>query len=190
MTFLFNGTEYAYFHHPANNTGINERIVEIPIFHKYMEGAPPATLEVGNVLGQYIGRRWTTVDLVEKEEGVDNCDILDWKGGPYDLIVSISTFEHIGVDHGKIPEMAIAAVLHCQDLLAPNGRFVFTIPLGYHPMLDEWLFEEWNGTKYFLKRVSDDNRWSQVEQADVRTAKYGEPFPYGNALIIGEFLNR
>lgn len=188
MTFRFNGAEYLYFHHPANNTSINERIVEIPIIRNYVEGQKGPILEVGNVLGQYIGRRWTTVDLTEKEEGVQNCDILDWKGGPYDVIVSISTFEHIGVDHGNIPERAITAILHCTSLLAPNGRFIFTIPLGYHPMLDEWLLEQWKGTKYFLKRVSEDNCWSQMEKDDVKDAKYGEPFKYANALIIGEFI--
>lgn len=184
--FVLNGEEYPYFRHPANNTKVNERIVEVPIIRKHVEGKQGSTLEVGNVLGQYLGRRWTTVDLVEKEPGVTNCDILDWKGGPYDLIVSISTFEHIGVDHGTIPSRAIDAIQHCEKLLRPGGRFVFTIPIGYHPLLDSWLLETWHGKRSFLRRMSPDNRWAQVDEAQAKYAKYGKPYKYGNALIVGE----
>lgn len=185
---MLNGIEYQYFHHPANNTRENERAVEIPIILKHLESRG-TTLEVGNVLGQYVERRWTTVDLVEKEEGVTNCDILTWNGGPYDLVVSISTFEHIGRDFGNEPAYnAVNAVLHCCGLLTPKGRLVFTVPLGYHPVLDQWLLEDWNGMKSFLKRVSADNCWRQVEIDDVRAAKYGEPFRFANAIVVGEFV--
>lgn len=190
MKFLFNGAEYPYFHHKANNTRINERIVEVPIIRKYVEGKQGPTLEVGNVLGQYLGRRWTTVDLIEKEIGVTNCDILDWKGGPYDLIVSISTFEHIGVDHGKVPERAMEAILHCENLLRRGGRFVFTIPMGYHPLLDQWLLNTWEGKRSYLKRISVDNQWAQVGQEQINGSHYGKPYKYANALIIGEIEAR
>lgn len=185
--FFFKGTEYQYFRHPANNTKVNERIVEVPVIRKYMEGKRGLTLEVGNVLGQYLGRKWETVDLVEKETGVTNCDILDWKGGPYDLIVSISTFEHIGVDHGTVPSRAIDAVLHCESLLRPGGRFVFTIPMGYHPMLDEWLLTKWHGSRSYLQRISADNRWVEAGKDRIQGAQYGKPFKYGNAIIVGEY---
>lgn len=187
-TFLFNGTEYPYFRHPANNTRVNERRVEIPIIQRYVEGKPGPILEVGNVLGQYIDRRWTTVDLTEEGEGVLNCDILAWQGGPYKLIVSISTFEHIGLDYGATPFTAIDAIRHCSDLLAPGGRLVFTVPIGYNPALDEWLMNDWAGTLSYLKRVSIGNRWAQVDRDAVKDAKYGEPYKYGNALIIGEYV--
>lgn len=187
--FLLDGLEYPYFRHPANNTRLNERIVEIPVIRRHVDSAGDSMLEVGNVLGQYLGRRWPTVDLVEKETGVTNCDILDWKGGPYDLVVSISTFEHIGLDYGeKDPMRAIDAVIHCCGLLAPKGRFVFTVPLGYHPVLDEWLLNRWGGTKRFLKRISADNRWRQGTTEEVKGAKYGEPFKFANAIIVGEFV--
>lgn len=186
--FVWNRVEHEYFDHPANSTRVNERRVEVPIIRSYVEANRGAMLEVGNVLGQYLGRRWTTVDLVEKEKGVVNCDILSWKGGPYDLVVSISTFEHIGTDFGKEPERAIDAVIHCCGLLAHNGRLVFTVPIGYHPVLDEWLFNRWGGTKSYLKRVSADNRWEQVGLDDVRGAKYGSPFKFANAIIVGEFV--
>lgn len=187
-TFLFDGSEYPYFHHPANNTRINERIVEIPIIRKYVEGGQGSILEVGNVLGQYMERRWTTVDLSEEEAGVTNCDILDWREGPYQLVVSISTFEHIGLDYGTIPSDAIDAIIHCSDLLLPGGRLIFTIPIGYHPVLDKWLMNSWDGALSYLKRVSMGNRWAQVEKVDVEDAKYGEPYEYGNALIVGEYV--
>lgn len=187
--FKFNGEEYPYFHHPKNNTKVNERIVEVPIIRKVIESKREATLEVGNVLGQYLGRRWTTIDLVEKEKGVTNVDVLAWKGGPYDLIVSISTFEHVGLDYGKkIPTRAADAVLHCQGLLMPGGRLVFTIPMGYHPGFDEWLMTTWSGKKSYLKRVSLDNRWEQAEADVVKGAEYGKPYKYGNVILVGEYV--
>jgi SAM-dependent methyltransferase len=188
--FLLDGIEYSYFDHPKNQTRVNERRVEVPVVRRHVESARGSVLEVGNVLGQYIGRRWTTVDLVEKEAGVVNCDILDWKGGPYDLIVSISTFEHIGRDFGKVPERAIDAVIHCFGLLAPGGRLVFTVPLGYHAILDEWLLQRWGGEKSYLKRVSADNLWRQVEPGDVKGARYGDPFPFANAVLVGQISRR
>lgn len=187
--FKFNGEEYPYFHHPKNNTKVNERIVEVPVIRKVIEGKRGATLEVGNVLGQYLGRRWATIDLVEKEKGVTNIDVMAYKGGPFDLIVSISTFEHVGWDYGKkIPTRAGDAVLHCQDLLMPGGRLVFTIPMGYHPVLDEWLTTAWPGKKSFLKRVSLDNCWEQVEGNAVRGVQYGKPYKYANAILVGEYV--
>lgn len=187
--FVFNGIEYSYFLHPANNTAVNERIVEVPIIREVLEGKRGETLEVGNVLGQYIDRKWTTIDLVEQEEGVINCDVREWKGGPYELIVSISTFEHVGLDYGEsVPSAAMDAILYCSELLLPGGRLVFTIPLGYHPGLDNALMTSWPGKCSYLKRVSEDNQWVQVGAEAVKDAQYGKPYKFGNVVIVGEYV--
>lgn len=189
-SFAFGGQKYKYFDHPANSTRINERRVELPIIMAVMRRREGRVLEVGNVLSQYMGRKgWTTVDLREKEDGVVNADIVEWSGGPFDLVVSISTFEHIGIDSGRDPFRAIDAVLRCAShLLAPGGRFVFTVPVGYNPVLDAWLFNRWAGKTGYLMRVSEDNRWKEADEDPVRSAKYGSPYPYANAVIVGDFV--
>jgi hypothetical protein len=64
---------------------------------------------------------------------------------------------------------------------------VITLPLGYNPELDRLLR---NGKVQFtrqfcLKRISEDNKWIEVCWKDVRNAKYNNPFPAANGLVIG-----
>ena len=54
-------------------------------------------LELGNVLSHYYPVHHDIVDKYEKSSGVSNVDIRDFDTSKdYDLVVSISTFEHIG----------------------------------------------------------------------------------------------
>lgn len=163
--------------------------MEIPIIAEAMQDRKGATLEVGNVLSQYIGRhKWVTVDLMEKEDGVVNANILDYTvPEPFNLIVSISTFEHIGVDDCGDRFRAIDAVRHCASLLASKGCLLFTVPVGYNPVLDAWLLHRWPGETRCLLRVSRDNKWVEVSKEVAQQAKYGFPFDYANALLVGQF---
>lgn len=188
-TFRLDGTEYEYFHHPANTTWANERAVELPIVLERVLGRQGTMLEVGNVLSQYVGRnKWTTVDLKEKEDGVVNVDILDYYGGSYDLIVSVSTFEHIGVDECSDRFLAVDAVKHCANhLLAPGGRLLLTAPVGYNPVLDAWLAHRWPGRTLYMVKVSKENVWVQADREVALRAEYGSPYPCANAICVGTF---
>jgi SAM-dependent methyltransferase len=100
-------------------------------------------LELGNVLGHYRPQRHVVVDKYESAPGVLNRDVLDLEElESFDLIVAISTVEHVGWDESpRDPGKAIAAVASLRRRLAPGGRLVFTVPVGYNPVFDAALRE-------------------------------------------------
>lgn len=168
----------------------NERTVEIPLALRLVERRPGARiLEVGNVLSAYRRFDHTVVDKYEKAGGVINADIVDYRPGrPFDLILCLSTLEHVGWDEtprddGKIA-LALAAMA---SLLAPGGELLVTMPLGYNENLDRLLdsdalpFTE----RRFLKRISADNRWVEATWPEVRGSEFGAPFGCANAIVVG-----
>jgi SAM-dependent methyltransferase len=117
--------------------------VEIPIALGFL-GRGRRVLEVGNVLRQYapVPDGYTVVDKYERGAGVINRDVLDVTE-TFDLIVSISTLEHIGLDeHPREPGKAAAAVSHLRSLLAPGGAMLATWALCYNRDLDEAPLED------------------------------------------------
>lgn len=172
-TFEFLGKTYAYFNHRRNQTRLSERAVEIPIVWDAMEQSRgKRVLEVGNVLSQYFPVTHDILDKYEKRDGVINQDIVDFDPpGRYDLIVCISTLEHIGWDESpREPGKILRALENLRNLLKPGGKLVVTVPLGYNQDLDRLLK---NGTihfseQYCLRRLPDSNDWEVVNWEEVR----------------------
>ncbi|MFC1540787.1 hypothetical protein ACFL4J_01980, partial [Candidatus Margulisiibacteriota bacterium] len=106
----------------------------------------------------------------------------------YDLIVTISTLEHVGWDESpREPMKSLQAIKNLESLLSKEGKLVITVPLGHNPVMDQ-LFE--NGkisftTAAYLKRISKDNRWQEADLNEVRGMKYNHPFPAANGLFVG-----
>ncbi len=189
-SFVFQGTTYYYFYHRYNNTWRNERAVEIPIIWNIVkENKDKIILEVGNVLSHYFNVNYDIVDKYEKTEAVINEDIVNFHPPQkYDLIISISTLEHIGWDENpREPIKVIKAVENLQKLLSLGGRVIVTLPLGYNCAIDKFLREGILrfDKQYYLKRISKDNKWIETTWDNVCDMKYGEPFPNANALVIG-----
>ena len=129
-------------------------------------------------------------DKAMRDVRVDiNIDIVEFSSEKrYDLIASISTLEHVGWDEEKKDsQKIICAIQKLRNHLKPYGILVATLPLGYNINMDR-LFSENNiqfDERYYLKRVSEDNIWKQVDWNCVKDSKYGAPFPYANGLVIG-----
>lgn len=189
--FQLNGRSYKYFCSLFNFTFRTERAVEIPIALDYVKRArKEEILEVGNVLNHYYKFKHDVVDKYEKSEGAINRDIVEYKTDKkYSLIISISTLEHIGFDEEpKDKNKVLAAVENMKSLLADNGVMLVTFPWGYNKDLDNSLVArklEFNAI-YFLKRVSKNNDWVQVEFDGMKNCEFGRPYPYGNAIVVGE----
>lgn len=194
-TFTFDGATYRYFNHKYNMTWRNERTVEVPIAVQAVEAAKgKRVLEVGNVLAHYHPFEHDVVDKYETAHGVHNADVVEYLPSKrYDLIVTVSTLEHVGFDETpRDPTKTLRAVEHLATLLAPGGRLLVTVPLGYNPYMDAMLRErKFPFTKMrLLKRVSADNRWKEVSWDEAKDAKYGAPFPFANAILVGIIENK
>jgi hypothetical protein len=189
--FEYAGRRLRYFAHPYNVTWRNERAVEIPVALSVLAERPGArVLEVGNVLVNYGHGGHDVVDKYEPSPDVFSLDIVDFRTDtPYDVIVAISTLEHVGFDEDvKDPGKPRRAVAHMASLLAPGGRMVVTIPLGYNEALDRDLLADGLGfdAVRYLKRTSRTGRWEEVPAASVAGARYGHPYPWANVVAVGE----
>lgn len=195
-SFRHDGKSYPYFWHRYNMTCRGERCVEVPVVMDYLRAAGgKRVLEVGNVLSHYFPVRHDVVDKYEKGDGVKNVDIVDYKPAvPYDLIVSISTFEHVGWDETpRQPRKLLRAVDNLKAAcLAKGGVAVVTMPLGYNPHVTDFVdagelaFDE----SHCLLRRGRFNDWREASWAEVRHARYDDPYPFGNGLLIGVLRGR
>lgn len=168
-SFFFKGMEFAYHNHYYNATSMNERTVEIPIGEYYLRKYNGRDiLEVGNVMSHYIGMEVPRdiVDKYEQEENVTNLDILDYKTDKkYDLILSISTIEHIGNcdEESPNPTKGLEAIEKIVSMLKPDGLFVCTYAIGHNYNLD---FAVRDGTlkfdelSCFARESLDVNHWN------------------------------
>ena len=194
-TFTFRGESYPYFWHRYNATWRNERAVEIPIVRSFLADVPPDNvLEIGNVLSHYELVSHEVVDKYEQAEGVRNEDVCDFKSDKnYALILSISTLEHVGWDENPRDETKVLrAFENLRSLLAPGGRLVVTIPLGYNPSLDKLIAEGRVGftERVFLKRKPRRNDWSEVSAEQVRHPHYDWRAYEAHELFVGIIENR
>lgn len=193
-TFLFNEKKYSYHFHKYNHTWSNERTIEIPLIKSYLGHYKNARiLEVGNVLSYYYKLTHDVVDNYEIAKGVINKDIMQFKPKDmYDVVFSISTIEHIGLDGIREQKKAVKTIALLRKYLAPNGMLLFTIPLGYNHNLDESILNgKMNLTQtYFFKKVSSSNKWIQIKKENVSRFHYGFPFRWGNIIVLGIVKNR
>jgi hypothetical protein len=184
--FTFDGRQYPYLVHPYNETWSNERAVEVPIVLDELRHAAGPVLEIGNVLSHYGPTSHHIVDKYERAPNVVNEDIETFTGGPYELIVTISTLEHVGWNRREEtrPERLLAVLEHIRTLLLPGGRMVATVPLGYNHWLDERLrLDDLPWKRRFLRRISRRD-WRQCNATEVATARYGSPYPRANAIAV------
>jgi SAM-dependent methyltransferase len=201
-TFIFNGKTYEYFYHDYNDAWAGERTVEIPIIWEKVEEQNKKggrVLEVGNVLLHYFESNHTVVDRFERWPGVINEDILSFEPTEkFDLIVSISTLEHIGwsLKRGlEDPRGFYKAIAKLFSFLKEGGEIWFTVPIGYNPYVDDTLSK---GTLcraqiFCMKRISSDNRWRDCDYSEVSGYPYGGfrvekrrhfPYPKANAIAV------
>lgn len=188
--FTFRGERLPYFLHRYNETYRNERIVELAVARWFLTRHDNGRLlEVGNVLAHYGRTGHTVVDKYEPGDGVINADIVEYEPDElFDTVVTVSTLEHVGWDEEpRTPEKVFAAVDAVRGFVAPGGRLLVTLPIGYNPTVDEGLrsgrlaFDE----ETWLVRTTRNNEWRECGRDEALAARYGSPFPAANALCVG-----
>lgn len=188
-TFNFQHKYYNYFYHIYNCTCLNERTVEVPIVWDLVkENKNKKILEIGNVLSHYFKVSHDVLDKYELADGVINQDVVDFSPSQkYDLIVSVSTLEHVGFDEKiKDPEKISRAIDNLKKCLSKDGKMIFTLCLGYNPEMDKSLERGDFGFthQYFLKRISNKNEWQQVAPNEIYGIGYDKACWTAKGLAI------
>ncbi|MEM9557398.1 MAG: methyltransferase domain-containing protein [Acidobacteriota bacterium] len=193
-TFALADSRHRYLVHPFILD--NERAVEIPLalaaVRAVVRERPGARiLEVGNVLSSFVDLDETTaaltvVDKYERAPGVLNVDIVEYRPAErFDLVVSISTLEHVGRDETpRQPSKAVDALEHLKTLVTPGGHLLLTVPVGYNQALDHALSEPHDLQIDCLVRAGRWNRWREAPLEETLTRSYGAPFHCANGLLV------
>jgi len=193
-TFSVGKEQYPYCYATYNVSWKNPRSVEIPVAKAEIRRAEPTRmLEVGNVLSHYGVKGHDVVDKYERASDVINEDVVSFEPGQqYDLIVSVSTLEHVGFDSGEsgtAPEKVLEAVERMKSWLADEGRLFVTVPYDYNPHLDEYLRNEAFGftERRYPHRYSKWNEWQECSWDELTETTWGAPYEYANGLTLAWF---
>jgi hypothetical protein len=195
--FVLDGESYIYHVARGNRTWDNERAVELPVMWRELRrhGGGAGVLEVGNVLGHYYDTGHPVLDKYEQHGRVTwNEDVVAFRP-PFapELVLSVSTLEHVGFSESpRDPAKFRQAIDALAGWLAPGGRLVFTVPIGYNPAVGEYLDspDARRLAVRCLRRVTLDNLWVQADYEEVRDTRYNRPFPCANAIAIVEVGSR
>lgn len=164
-------SELPYFLHRYNSTWRNERCIEVAAALQFLNQHPGGRcLEFGNVLANYdVSRPDVVVDLYERTAGVTNIDIVDFTDEfGFDLVVSLSTLEHVGWDESpRHPEKALAALIRLRQLLRPGGRCLISVPMGCNPALDEYICTAPSDAIRSASFIRVDGGWTASEAPSV-----------------------
>lgn len=190
-TFKIAGKEYYYHYGLYNATWRNERAVEVPIVKDLLwQWRGMRILEVGNVTGHYFRCSHDILDRYERGTGILREDIVNFSPlVKYDLIVSISTLEHIGWDETpRQPEKLLKALDSLRrNVLQPRGKMLVTLPLGHNNYLDG-LLEKGKlpfDSIHCLQRDSHHSKeWQEASWSPekVKEAKCKEG--YGTTIVV------
>ena len=167
-TFEFDGNKYNYFCSIYGTTWRSERAVEIPIVWKFVKSCrkDQKILEVGNVLSYRFNVSHDILDKYEEFDNVINEDVVNYNPQyKYDLIVSISTLEHIGYDDEELkePMKILTSLLNLKRILSSNGKLVVTLQLGQNQEMDSLITKKiLVFDKMFYMKREKGNKWKQV----------------------------
>lgn len=193
VTFQFQGRSYDYYYSSKGRTWRTERIVEIPIIMKFLNDILTShengrVLEVGNVLSSHFPVNHDILDKYEIRNGIINEDVVSYNPPfSYDLIVSISTMEHVGWDESpRDPAKLLRGIENLRRILKPFGRIVITMPIGQNQYLDGLLNENYRlfTHQYFMRRTQG-TQWHECTFEGLKNISYNQKIPCANAIIIG-----
>jgi hypothetical protein len=182
--FFFNGKKIQYENSFYNTSFFNERTVEIPMIKEIISSYKRNNfLEIGNVLQHYnYPESRVIVDKYEVSQNVINEDIETYSTQTkFNLIVSISTLEHVGLDEGEMlpdKDKLQRCILNISNnLLAKEGVLIVTLPVNYNENVDKFIrentiFQE----KFFMKKDSLLlNTWKKVSFDDLTVKNRSKP---------------
>ncbi len=189
--FSFQKEKYEYLINKI--TFFNERMVEVPIFRRIIEkNKDKKILEVGHVLHNFFPITHDVLDKYESSRGVINEDIATFNTPKkYDLVISISTLEHVGWDEDpREPEKIIEAFKNLKNITKKGGQIIFSVPWGYNSVLDRLIIEKnpLITESLFLKKIRFDE-WKQTTLDEMRSSRYKLKVPCATGIVVGIIKN-
>lgn len=192
--FSYQGKKLPYFRHTKGLAYTNERTVEVPVVMDYLKQKPGSKiLEVGAVLHHYYPHlRKDVLDKFEPGPGIINEDIITFKPQQkYDLVLSISTLEHVGFDDDIRDSKGILKALNNirKNCIRKGGEAIITLPIGYNKDVDKYLFSgklEFQEEHYY-RRTSWLNKWRELSKEEAKGIAYGGFHAEG--IVIGRIIN-
>lgn len=178
--------ELIYCNDPYNRAGTNERTVEVPLGHNFLDRfAPASVVEVGAVMPYYGRQEHRVIDLYDSYGGCLRADAVSYDYTGLNVL-SISTVEHIGLPDyqmGSGQELAPTLAFQClEKMIQEAEHYLVTFPLGHHKVLDQAV-QASPYQRSILVRDSFNNWQAHPDPNDFNFA-YGSPFPLGNAICL------
>ena len=200
--------------------GTDERVIELPWVLARLSGR--SALEVGYAFAEppYLAallragfERLVGVDLARADvPGLETvqADVreLPFADREFDLVLCVSTLEHVGADNAQYgveaPGGAAArldALRELRRVLAPSGRLLLTVPCG-EPGDYGWFRQEdvrgWNRlvarAGFFVEEQEvyelGEEGWRATRELDPSGVRYGERGPAASALLCAELSPR
>ncbi len=189
--FAWGGRTLPYFAHRYHYTWLNERAVEVSLALDLLQQNPGAdVLEIGNVLGHYADVTHPVVDKYEQAPGVLNADVADLDmGRDFDLVLAISTLEHVGLDEDVFdPGKPARAIERLRAHVRPGGMLWITHPLGYNTTFDDQLRSGRIPSSRLraLRRDARRNVWREVPPDEVWGTSYDRLLYTAHAVLVVE----
>lgn len=146
-------------------------------------------IEVGAVSPYYWPRRIKTiVDPYDTHPLVTHRE--DWitHQGKYNAILSISTFEHIGLsDYGLVGDLEKSDIA-LSKLISSASDFLVTWPAGYNNYLDQSVLKKiptWPKVNLFVwERGTTGNKWEEIHDINKRKNKFTYGPYWANTLFV------
>ena len=159
---------------------MTERSVELALADWWLlQREEQAVCEVGAVTPYYWPKRVRRIVdpkdrnlLVTDRDSYMNIDLSESE------ILSISTFEHIGMGEYGEPRSPHLVIDALQKLFRESPQFLITVPLGYNASLDSFAHRvrgvPSDVQRLFLVRSSTGNDWRETKQPSPKQCHYGE----------------
>jgi hypothetical protein len=191
--FKFNNIFTNHFFHEFNTNKppfrYTERTIELALADKFLKNVRGSVTEVGAVTPYYWpGRVKEVIDPMDKSPYVTNR--IDWLEYEEEIesLLSISTFEHIGLDDYSLKKDPSKTKVAFQKLVQIKGDILCTFPGGYNNHLDQMVFELCRQKSklniYIFQRGILGNNWKQVDPKEIGTFNFSYGPFWANTLIV------
>ena len=167
-----------------------ERRIEVGLGHSILSWANNlgyTVVEFGNVLTKFTSN--ANHDVVDIIDGPIKKDFEFFKiDKKYDLLISISSLEHMGKDIFKEEgvEKTIRVMNHIIEI---SDRCLVTVPLKWNLEFDKLLYDNKTPFQWTVMKRTSNITWEETTLSEARysSREYNAPYKWANDVAIGHY---